>query len=188
MNTRVPCCLCSEEIPLLRLLNHIPVCYRAACQEQGVVPHCTCDECKGVRAHSTVSPQTTATTISKKRPLLEVENEEIPLKKEKTETPASLSLNNHSTSPAPSTKSLEGKVCFACGKQKSPSACPIPTIHIGKYRQIKLCKKQHLEESTSTIVSEKIEGELQTIRTHGDTKQRVLLTGSDTETEDSQSL
>jgi hypothetical protein len=81
-----------------------------------------------------------------------------------------------------STRALEGKSCVVCGKTKSPSQCKIPIIQIGKFRKLKICKKQHLREEEANLITKIIQQELDIISSNGDTKRSVLIDGSEEET------
>lgn len=178
MNT-IQCCLCTVEIPLLSLLNHIPTCYRDTCIAQGVVPYCTCNGCQGKKTHPEGQIQVNSMNKRSSAPLMidDLEVQELPAPKDKK-------IKSVVQLDVTSTSALQGKICLICGKAKSPSACTIPIVHIGKYREIKICKKQHLEEKSCAIIAKKMDEELAIISINGDTSNSVWTYGSDTENDD----
>lgn len=156
------------------LYSHIPKCYRDACISDGFVPFCTCQHCKGERAHDGDMKSSPS-----KRSLKEEDDDgesSAPLteKKQKTEK---------DTLFVP-TKTLEGKTCVCCGAQKSPSALTIPIIHIGKHRELKICKKQHLNDEEIKGITKIIEQELEIVVNSGDSKEDAFLLGSQEENTD----
>lgn len=169
----IQCMLCSAQIPLLSLLNHIPKCYRETCIAQGVTPYCTCNTCEGKKTHS---EERIEMTSPKKRAHADDDNISADVSNEKK-------AKADKSQPTVSTRALQDIVCVVCGKSKSPSACMIPTIHIGKYRQLKICIKQHLEEETCALICKIIDKELAIISEHGDTSRSVLTLGSESEDE-----
>lgn len=45
------CPFCEEDIDLTDIGFHVPQCYREWCINRGVVPLCTCNNCKATKAH-----------------------------------------------------------------------------------------------------------------------------------------
>src|SRR4051812_1701950 len=132
MENRV-CNMCSKEVPSMALLGHIPQCYRTMCFNMGIVPLCTCNTCKGSRAHEGDGP---AGEVAVKK----LAQEDRPNKKIKVEPEASNETKD--ARPKVETPVLQGKCCIFCNKKGSQT--PFPTIHIGQFRKVVICKKAHL--------------------------------------------
>lgn len=81
-------------------------------------------------------------------------------------------------------KKAVGRECLVCHQGKSPSARPFPIIHVGKYRNLLICKKQHLlNETEQSKVEDMIDKELQFVSTTHDKKRSVLLDVSEDDNE-----
>ena len=114
-----------------------------------------------------LSPSTSTPSPSSKRGRIDVDLsaeqhvEHQPKEPEKKETPTkttNISLDQ-----------MCGKHCIVCSTYRSPSSVPLPMIHIGKFRTLMICKKQHLTNREETvIIQQAIDQETAFIRGNGD--------------------
>jgi hypothetical protein len=81
-----------------------------------------------------------------------------------------------------SPNALDGKFCFCGIRSRNEKNTGLPTIHLGKYRTLKLCKKQHLTNPEEcNKVENFIDLELTKIHEKGDVSANVLECGSQEE-------
>ena len=154
----IACVICKTDIDALDFLIHIPSCYYNHCKAKNTTPLCTCDSCKGVRCHinPTIEEFSTQTELGKRK---------IDLGKETGKNKKTSSKSNYNK--------WTGKECFYCGK-KSPD-CDFPILHVGKYRQIRFCKKMEINNPmTIENIASEIDDELEVLKTKGDRPQTVL--------------
>ncbi len=185
-STKVKCSLCDTEVPVVYYLAHIPKCYRDASFAIGTIPLCTCNSCRGEHSHP-------GDTLDGSYQVIGVKDTTI------TNLPSSLESNSTSasnkrsrieeiiTNPTPTnsqpileTAQLIARECIIC---KSTIKGKIPLIHIGKYRQLLICKKAHISHSfEGETIASLIDQEIHKVGL-GDHPLNTLFEGSDNENE-----
>lgn len=209
----IKCPLCNKEEPFLTFNIHLPQCLIHFSVSRNVVPYCTCAQCRGTTTHPGHSLEmyqrmtSPAALISSTIVGANVNNAGFPASEEGSSSMISkspLTMRKRpatgSSSPFPSFHStvsvppllhsdlepfnkLSGKKCLVCGAVKSRKSIIYPIVKIGLYREIMICKKQHL---TSHCDSEQIiialEHIIKEIQSNGD--HAVQFFGLDSEGEE----
>lgn len=182
MDNQIECLMCNLKIPQVKLLPHIPQCYREFCEKCNVEPYCTCNSCQGRKTHDDALPPALRSSPSPLKAEPRYHDMNASASSTKSDSKSDMKPENK---PAQSAKAnltlLTANVCIVCEKRASPSQVPVPYINIGHHRQVMICTKKHLtEEIEHARVIEIIDQELAYIVEHGDNAASVIA-GSDEE-------
>jgi len=189
------CPFCGKDQPQATIVSHNPQCYRTFCDENGMVPLCTCNTCKGVKAHDGDLPGGERIAQMLTQPTIKPEAAFNPsvslalssLTPPSTPSPATSNPLGHTATPVTMHTASKrdarhhiGQVCVICSRSKSPANVPLPIIFVGQFRQYMVCVKDHIKnnEKAGELI-EAIDEQLEIIRAKGDTSQSVLEDGSE---------
>ena len=155
---------CQKELPIYLLFTHFPVCYRNWSLSIGTLPLCTCNTCEGVKTHNgdfLPSKNINSNSPSKRKIEVSLDSEDEDL--------------TDFTIPM-----CEGKKCFLCNQSKSKSQVKLPIIHLGRFIEIIICKKNHLiDPKTFNTAQEMIDSRLNLIKSTKDKREHLINRGPD---------
>jgi len=132
MNQKTTCSLCSKEITSHYLITHIPQCYYTCCKENNITPFCCCNSCEGKCAHpnAITTPNSKSSSNSNSN----------------SASSSSPIQSDPKNDKKPNPDQLQGITCFICDLKKEHAFDGV-TITIGRYREIRLCKKNHIKNT-----------------------------------------
>jgi len=144
------------------VMPHIPSC-RKWCIENNFRPLCTCDSCEGLQTH----PPHDLPLVATRKRSSGGGGDQLTSQASPVESMEETTLGTHARTQV---RQLLGQTCVICGAKKSPANITLPTIHVGRYRVLRVCVKKHLtKEAASRLLLERvIDQELKEIEKNGD--------------------
>jgi hypothetical protein len=167
------CITCGKSVLVSKNIHHSPQCIFDTSRAEGYLSFCTCNKCKGRRTHPgdnadgtyleevlgnrsvvpNLPPSDPVTTSpvnnNNKRESVSAASESPTSKHLRTEegTATTMVTLSKKRLDEPEHTQLVGTHCFICKQAKTPSATPYPFLFMGKYRELMLCTKKHLQKT-----------------------------------------